>query len=313
MDNGSLLNQLLTYLATLICLAVAAGFSFAADPDGFDLRLNSVWVIAALSFGINWLAFIPAIVFETEKFYDLTGSITYLTCTAISLIGTGTPNAREIVLSCFVTVWTIRLGFFLFKRVLVAGKDDRFDEIKKNPIRFFNTWTIQGLWVFFTALPVFTVNATRSNKDIGALDIVGFIIWAFGFLIEAISDNQKNAFKANANNKGKWIEEGLWYYSRHPNYFGEIVLWFGVFISSISVLKNEQFVCVFSPLFVYLLITQLSGVPLLEKKSDKKWGSDPAYQEYKRTTSELVILPKGFCGSAVTLPVEEESQDTHDK
>jgi steroid 5-alpha reductase family enzyme len=204
-------------------------------------------------------------------------------------------NTRSIVLTAMVCAWALRLSSFLFRRVNVAGKDGRFDEIKINPPRFLVAWTLQGLWCFLTALPVFTVNATGclDPSAVSINDWVGWAIWALGWGIEIAADDQKRRFAANPANRGKWIEEGLWYYSRHPNYFGEITLWVGVFVSASTHFRDTQWALVFSPCFVALLLLFVSGVPLLEKRADEKWGADPAYQLYKANTSVLWLWPKG--------------------
>merc|ERR1711907_280713 len=180
-------------------------------------------------------------------------------------------------------------------------KDGRFDEIKINPPRFLGAWTIQGTWVTLTALPVFTVNAFASNAALGALDIIGWAVWVLGFAIEIISDNQKSAFaerqkQLKASNKdyqSTYINEGLWYYSRHPNYFGEMTLWLGQFIAASSTFSGTQWVCVLSPLFVIFLLMKVSGVPMLEQRSDEKFGGNPEYKLYKENTSVLVPWSKG--------------------
>ena len=192
-----------------------------------------------------------------------------------------------------VILWCTRLGYFLFSRISKDKKDGRFDEIKINPPRFFAAWTIQGIWVLLTALPVFTVNAFHSPKAIGALDITGWAVWFIGFSIEIVADNQKSAFAADEKNRGKYINEGLWYYSRHPNYFGEITLWLGQFIAASSTFSDSQWVCAISPLFVAFLLMKVSGVPMLEKRSDEKFGGDPGYEAYKKNTSVLVPWLKG--------------------
>jgi steroid 5-alpha reductase family enzyme len=118
--------------------------------------------------------------------------------------------------------------------------------------------------------------------------ILGFLVWAFGFAFEVVADSQKSCFNADPANKGKFIQTGLWSRSRHPNYFGEIVLWVGIAIIAIPVLQGWQWIAMISPLFVTLLLTRVSGVPLLEKKADKKWGGQEGYETYKKNTPVLI-------------------------
>lgn len=286
-------------VVSAVCVGIGMALAYAADePLGLDFSTDisnaaPVWTVCLLSFGINWVASIPAIAMQTEKFFDLTGSLTYISLVIYSLVTSGQYTTREVVLSAMALTWAVRLGSFLFRRVHRAGKDGRFDTIKTNPVRFWNVWTIQGLWVILTAFPIFVVNASASstNKSLCAQDYIGFAVWGLGFLCEVVSDSQKSAFAADEANKGKWIAVGLWKYSRHPNYFGEIVLWTGVFITSTSVLTGSQWVAVISPLFVMFLLIKVSGVPGLEARADKKWGSDPQYLAYKAATSVLIPMP----------------------
>jgi steroid 5-alpha reductase family enzyme len=246
--------------------------------------------LVGLAILIQWLAFIPAYRQQTEKFYDLTGSITYLSVVTLALVFSPGADARALLLWALVVVWAIRLGSFLFRRIQKAGRDDRFDEIKPSFIRFLNAWTIQGLWVTFTMAAALVAITTSARKELDLFALIGFLVWAFGFGLEVIADTQKSRFNADPANKGKFIRTGLWSRSRHPNYFGEIVLWIGVTIIALPLLQGWQWVALISPLFVTLLLTRISGVPLLEKKADQKWGGQADYEAYKKTTP--VLIPK---------------------
>jgi steroid 5-alpha reductase family enzyme len=197
-------------------------------------------------------------------------------------------DIRTILLSALVMIWAIRLGTFLFRRIQKAGKDDRFDEIKPSFIRFLNVWTIQALWITLTVAAALVAITTTIRKELDLFTLVGFLVWALGFAIEVVADSQKSRFSANPDNKGKFIQTGLWSRSRHPNYFGEIMLWIGVAIITLPVLRGWQWVALISPVFVTLLLTRVSGVPLLEKKADKKWGGQADYESYKKRTPELI-------------------------
>jgi len=121
---------------------------------------------------------------------------------------------------------------------------------------------------------------------------IGFLVWVFGFAFEVTADTQKSRFRADPNNKGKFIHTGLWAWTRHPNYFGEIVLWVGVAIIALPVLRGWQWVTLISPVFVALLITRISGVPLLEKQADERWGGQEDYEAYKERTPVLIPRPR---------------------
>ena len=279
-------------LGIILVVLIAAGFAWAGSQgsvQAFGVPLFALEV--AVAFIIQWLAFIPAFVFKTEKFYDLTGTVAYLTVTVSALLLSGNPGIRSWLVAVLVIIWTISLGSFLFKRVLQSGKDARFDEIKTSFLSFLMTWTLQGLWVSFTLAAALVIITSQDQSSLDVFAVVGFLIWVLGFGLEVVADGQKNAFRLDPANKGKFIRSGLWAWSRHPNYFGEILLWIGVAIIALPVMRGWGWVGLISPIFVYLLITRVSGVPLLEKRADEKWGGQPEYEEYKSRTSILLPLP----------------------
>ena len=282
-DRKSLIAfPIIVIVGALVALAGSqGGRTTAAGIPVFALSVG-------LAFLIQWLVFIPAYLRQTEKFFDLTGSLTYITVTSIAALLSGGLDARTVLLWVLVLVWAIRLGTFLFTRIRKAGKDDRFDEIKPSFIRFLNVWNIQGLWVTLTMAAALVAITTSARKELDAFAVIGFLVWAGGFAFEAIADAQKSRFNADPANKGKFIRVGLWSRSRHPNYFGEITLWVGVAVIALPVLQGWQWVALISPLFVTLLLTRVSGVPLLEAKADKKWGGQADYEEYKKTTPVLI-------------------------
>ena len=245
----------------------------------------------ALAFVIQWIVFIPAYLRQDEGFFDLTGSITYITVTILAVLLSRSFDGRSYLLLALVLIWAVRLGTYLFRRIRKAGKDARFDEIKPSFVRFLTTWTLQGLWVTLTLAAALTAITTSMRKDLGIVALIGFVIWIVGFAIEATADAQKSRFRADPANKGRFIHTGLWSWSRHPNYFGEIVLWVGVAVIALPVLRGWQWVALISPLFVTLLLTRISGVPMLERRADEKWGGQEDYEAYKERTSVLIPLP----------------------
>lgn len=253
-----------------------------------DFPLVYGFVIAA--YVIQWIAFIPAYCLTTEKFYDLTGSFTYLSITITAIILSGHTDTRSILIAVFICTWAGRLGSFLAIRVHKAGEDSRFAEIKRKFWKFFMTWTLQGLWVTCTIGAGLTA-ILSDPVEMDGFAYAGAIIWFLGFDIEVVADAQKSAFRRDPENKDKFITSGLWSWSRHPNYFGEIVLWFGIAIMAIPTLKGAQYVTLISPFFVTLLLTMISGIPLLEESADKKWGGQPEYGSYKQRTSALIPFP----------------------
>ena len=279
-------NALITFP---ILILIGFLFALAGSQGGTSVFGVPLFALSVgLAYLIQWLVFIPSYLLQTEKFFDLTGSITYISVITIAVFFSIGADGRSILLWALVVIWAIRLGTFLFRRIKKAGKDDRFDEIKPSFIRFLNVWTIQGLWVTFTMAAALVAITTTNRKELDLFALVGFLVWALGFSIEVIADSQKSRFSANPDNKGKFIQTGLWSRSRHPNYFGEIVLWIGVAVIAIPVLQGWQWIALISPVFVTLLLTRVSGVPLLEKKADKKWGGQEDYESYKKRTPVLI-------------------------
>jgi len=273
----------------VILILIGAAVAWAGSQGGsLVLGVPLFALVVGLAFVIQWIVFIPSFVRQTEKFFDLTGSITYISVTTLALLLSSAIDARAILLWALVVIWAVRLGTFLFRRIQKAGKDDRFDELKPSFVRFLNVWTIQGLWVTFTAAAAWVAITTTHRQELDAFAVIGLLVWMFGFAFEVIADAQKSRFNADPANKGKFIQIGLWSRSRHPNYFGEIVLWIGVAIIALPVLQGWQWVALISPVFVTLLLTRVSGIPLLEAKADKKWGGQPEYEAYKKRTPVLI-------------------------
>ena len=277
-----------TIVAMTVILALATALAYAGSQHGVAFQGISVLILCATSaFIIQWLAFIPAYIFQTEMFYDLTGSLTYLLVTAMALALAPDIQARPLILAILIGVWAIRLGSFLFNRITQDGSDSRFDEIKPNFGRFLVTWSLQGLWVFVTAAAALTAMTSGNQTPIGLIGLAGIGLWVVGFIIEVLADSQKRAFRSNPHNRNTFIQTGLWAYSRHPNYLGEILLWTGVAILAFPALQGWQLATLVSPIFVFLLLTRVSGIPMLEAKADKRWADNEEYQTYKANTPVL--------------------------
>ncbi len=280
------------FIALIVTILIGGLVSLAGSQGGATAGSVPVFLICGLlAFGINWLAFIPANAAKTEKYYDLTGSFTYLSLMIVAGVLSAPLDARSIIIALMVVVWALRLGSFLFLRIRDDGGDQRFDEIKKSPARFFLTWTLQGIWVLLTAASALVIitNSTRLPLDIFAF--IGIGLWIAGFAIEVVSDRQKREFRKVPENKGRYISTGLWAWSRHPNYFGEILLWTGVTVASLPVLSGWQWVTIISPIFVAFLIIRISGVPKLEAHAKKKWGDEKEYQDYVSTVPLVIPRP----------------------
>jgi len=277
---------------SLLAAAVGIGIALAGSQSSVKVLGLPIFSLAIVAvFLIQWVAFIIAFIQKSERFFDLTGSLTYISVTTLSVFLIPEIDNRSVLLLVLVVIWATRLGTFLFTRIQRAGRDDRFDEIKVSFSRFLLTWTIQGLWVTLTAAAALGAITSTNQKPLGWIGLVGFVVWAVGFFFELLADVQKSAFKANPENKGKFIQTGLWAWSRHPNYFGEIVIWIGVAIIALPVLRGWALLTFISPLWVFLQLTVISGVPMLEKKAEKRWGDQADYQRYKASTPVLIPRP----------------------
>ena len=273
-------NLLISLLAFVIAISIAVA-------TGIELVFNAVF----LAFAIQWIAFIPAYIFQTEKFYDLTGSLTYLSVIWYSLALSSDQftniNGANIAIVLLISLWAIRLGSFLFMRIHHDGEDKRFRSIKPSASQFFMTWTLQGLWVSLCSMCALTAISSNTGVVTNIFFYIGLALFITGFTVEVVADMQKSAFKAIPANKDKFITLGLWAKSRHPNYLGEIVLWTGIAVMSFSSLQGLQYLTLISPIFTYLLLVYVSGVRMLEARGDLKWGDDPDYQNYKKSTPTL--------------------------
>jgi steroid 5-alpha reductase family enzyme len=260
---------------------IGGGIVWAGSHGG--IRAGGIPLFAlcgSVAFVINWVVFVPAHVFQTERYFDLTGSITYLCLVLMALILRGEPDARSLLLGGLVTIWAARLGSFLFVRIVHDGFDRRFDTLKTSLPRFFLTWTLQGLWVLLTLSCALAAMTSARPQPLGAFAALGAVVWAVGFVMEVAADRQKHRFRADPANRDRFIQSGLWAWSRHPNYFGEILLWTGIAVIALPVLTGSQYITLISP-------------PLLEVRADKKWGDDPDYRAYRERTPVLFPRPPG--------------------
>lgn len=250
---------------------------------------TGTWASAGISVGVNWLVFlVHALPQSSEKFFDATGTLTYVTLTITALLLS--PSAfsydlRQMVLAAMVLVWSIRLGSYLLGRIMRDGKDSRFDRLKVSFVLWLGVWSMQALWCYLVLLPtLIIISKPTCAASPSILDIVGWTIWVVGMGFEVIADRQKDAWRQEPQNKGRFITTGLWAHSRHPNYFGEITIWIGVCTSGMSCFTGWDLVAWMSPVTTFVLLMYVSGVPLLERKADETWGTDADYQWYKEQT-----------------------------
>lgn len=280
------------FLAFTIALSLAAGILAAGASGSIQAAGIPVFAYAGVvGLVLHWLAFLPAWWWQTERYFDLTGALSFLLTVVVTLLSLPRIDLRIGLLALMVSLWAIRLGTFLFWRVLRQGGDGRFDDIKPRFARFALTWTLGGLWVLVSIAPALAAMTTLFQQPMGTLSWVGGTLWVAGFSLEVVADLQKSRFRADPANHDRFITHGVWAWSRHPNYFGEVVLWTGVACVAAPVLAGWQLITLISPLLILLLLTRVSGIPLLERRADARWGNDPVYLEYKQRTPALIPWP----------------------
>ena len=283
-QTQNIINISLTLLAIYF-------YSFTASNIETEiLGFNSFKFLISMAVLIQFLIFVPSFFFQTEKFYDLTGSLTYISVTSIAYFSLDNPTTIDTILYLYVIVWAGRLGIFLFRRINKDGKDERFDKAKKKFFWFLQYWMGQAAWVVFTAGASILAILSPVETELGVLAFIGIFLWWSGFLIEVIADYQKRKFRETSDPKTEFISTGLWARSRHPNYFGEITLWIGMTVLSLSSLSGIEYVtAIVSPVFVYLLLRKAEGVPMLERIADERYGDLLEYQQYKENTPVLMM------------------------
>lgn len=272
-------------------LAVGVGIAWAGSHAGVHAGGAPLFALCGIfSFAINWLVFVPSYFSQSDRCFDLTGSFTYLCLVFAALVFSDGVEARAVLLGAMVSVWAVRLGRFLFARIRRDGADGRFDRIKTSFPRFLMAWTLQGLWVFLTLACALAAMTTTRPQPLGALALLGTLLWIAGFGLETLADNEKRRFREAPENHDRFIQSGSWAWSQHPNYLGEITLWLGVSLIALPVLTSWQYATLISPIFVYVLLTRISGIPLLESRANRKWGDDPEYRAYRDRTP--VLFPR---------------------
>tara|TARA_B100001769_G_scaffold81647_1_gene61966 strand:- start:151 stop:1056 length:906 start_codon:yes stop_codon:yes gene_type:complete len=276
--------SLSTSLGFLLTLALSSG---SAEINGMPILA----ICAILAYAINYVVFIPSFIARTEHYFDLTGSITTITLIVYALAASNERDARSFIVAVMVLIWAVRLGSFLFMRAKQTGGDSRFDSVKHRFIPFFSWWSLQGLWVLMNLAGALVILTTQEPESFGAFAVIGICLWVIGFAIEVVADQQKKTFRRDSRNDGKFITNGLWAWSRHPNYFGEILLWVGIAVMGLPVLSGWRWVALISPVFVIVLLTKVSGIPILEQRAHKQWSGNPSYVEYVKKTPILIMKP----------------------
>lgn len=264
-----------------------------------DDKFLAITAIVTVAYQLAF--FLITAAFRFDKLTDFAGGTNFVVLALLTAILKGTWHFRQVILTLMVLIWGLRLALFLLLRILQWGEDRRMDKMRNDLKQLAVFWSLQAIWVWTVSLPVTLANASSQNPSIQTQDIIGWIMYLSGLLIEAISDQQKLQFKQKPSTTGRWCDIGLWKWSRHPNYFGEILLWWGVFVASLAVLGSWKWIAIIGPIFITLLLLFLSGIPLLEYSADKKFGGITEYRDYKRITSPLLLFPPAVYARLPTL------------
>lgn len=249
-----------------------------------DLYLLSFIVCMAT----NLILFIPAYSLKTDKLTDLSYSLTFIIVSGIAMMRSN-HSLGDIVLFSFVLLWALRLGSFLLIRIRNQKRDKRFDSIRSNLLLFLRFWIFQAMTVFFVMVCSIAF-WDQATKFIGVISWIGAGVFIAGLILESVADFQKYRFN-KTKTKDIWIDNGIWRYSRHPNYLGEMMVWLGLYLFAFSSLGTyTRLIGLISPAYIAFTLLFLSGIPLLEKGADKKWGDNPNYREYKKQVP--LLIPK---------------------
>ena len=280
------INNIIAITAFLICIGL---INFAGQNIDIEIRgINAFTFILIFAVLLQIVFFIPSFLLKTEKYYDLVGSLTYIATVSLAYFSVENKTMIDSIIYFYVMVWALRLGIYLFRRVRNDGKDVRFEQAKRHFLWFLQYWMGQALWVSLTASPAIIGILSPEDDLLPLLAMIGMALWLSGFTIESVSDYQKRVFRKENNPSEAFIHTGLWARSRHPNYFGEIMLWTGIAVIALNTLTGIEYITLVSPIFVYILLTRMSGINKLEQIADERYGHLEEYQRYKRNTPVLV-------------------------
>ena len=254
---------------------------------------SPVFLSLLISVGFNLLVFLFAFKYQTDKLTDITYATTFgVIAIALLYLYSDMDHTYRLLLCAMPVIWAIRLGAYLFRRVLIKGKDHRFDAFRHIWWRFGRFWIIQGTSIWVIALPyIVALSSTTEQADAALQSIwlpIGVVVFLIGFLIETIADAQKFKFRSNPENEGKFMAEGLFKIVRFPNYTGEIIVWTGIFMACIPVLQGFEWATIISPIWIVGLLVGLSGIPFLERSNKKRYGHLESFQKYKKETKKLL-------------------------
>lgn len=249
--------------------------------------LIQILIALLLILVLNYAVFLLAFKQQTDHYTDITYAFSFVLVAVYFFITQADYSIAKIFLTAMVVIWGIRLGLYLKIRVKKTGEDKRFVHIRPNFWRFFRFFTIQGFSIWILSLPV--IIGLHKNLDVLSwIQYFGMALLLFGFLIETIADAQKYKFRNNSEHDGLFMNRGLYKSIRHPNYLGEILFWLGSLLLVAPQLVGAEWIAIISPIWITILLTKISGIPLLEKSSYKRYGHLDSYQKYFKKSSRLL-------------------------
>lgn len=251
--------------------------------------MHPLLIALCLSILINFIAFLIAYKKQTDHLTDATYSLTFIVLACYFLFRNDSLSLMKVLLATLICVWAIRLGSYLFMRIRSMGVDKRFDEMRPHWNRYIKFWILQAVSVWIIAIP-FILGLTYHEETtiIRFIQVLGLVIWLLGFIIETLADYQKSVFKNKAGNQNMFMSSGLFSIIKYPNYLGEIMVWVGIFIYVLPLLSGLEYLAIVSPVWIIVLLLFISGIPLLKKQADKKYGHLEAYQVYSSKTKKLL-------------------------
>jgi len=245
-----------------------------------------------VSFGVQILFFVYAAVKKIDTVTDLSYGLTFIILACVGLFFTQTYLQFHVIAFIMVVAWGIRIATYLFLRINTMKRDRRFDGIREKFLSFATFWFFQAIVVWIVSLPSIYLFTISSDRKLNVWMVLGIGMWLMGMIVETIADMQKFTFKTDPANKGKWIDRGLWKYARHPNYFGEMLCWWGIFVFSLPFQIGFSWITIIGPLSITYTLLFATGIPTLEKKYNERYKDNQEYQAYKRRTNLLIPLPR---------------------
>lgn len=252
--------------------------------------MNPFLFAVLVSFAVNALFFAYAAARKTDVVTDLSYSLSFALVSAALVVAYYAAGIVALLPAVLTIAWAARLGSYLFSRIRRIKVDHRFDRMRDKPAEFAKFWILQAVAVPVILSPVVAAASSAARgRAFGFWEAAGTALWLAGFAVEWLADAQKSSYRRTPG--ATFIRTGLWSWSRHPNYFGESLLWWGLFVLAVPALSGWAWLSALGPAFITFLLLFVSGVPLLEKSADAKYGTDPDYAAYKARTSLFVPLP----------------------